>query len=197
MGEAMKWAEFAMLAEGHRRAGMVDQAEQLIRSGLDENPDSAEGALVLALVLLDQNRDAEARNVIADWAETNLGVEVADDPKSGQGFGAEVSEGEFEVAFESAETDRDEVIDADAIAAQAMSEVETELADEFVSPDSSFATRTVADLLAQQGDEQRASQIRAMMDSSAGDTGVKPRDRNARKIERLERWLINIRGGMQ
>ena len=197
MGETMEWAEFAMLAEGHRRAGMLDQAEQLVRSGLDEHPDCAEGALVMALVLLDQSQDEEARRVIADWADTNLGVEVTDESVSGESFGAEVSDGELEVAFESAETDRDEVIDADAIAQQAVSEAELDLADEFVSPDSSYATRTVADLLAQQGDEQRASRIRAMMDSSASDDAVEPGDRSARKIERLEGWLINIRGGMQ
>jgi hypothetical protein len=197
VGEALKWAEFAMLAEGHRRAGMLDQAEQLVRAGLDEHPGCAEGALVMALVLLDQNRDEEARSVIADWADNNLGVEVTDGFVSDEPFGAEVSDGELEVAFESAETDRDEVIDADAIAQQAVSEAELDLADEFVSPDSSFATRTVADLLAQQGDEQRASQIRAMMDSPASDTAVTARDRNAREIERLERWLVNIRGEVQ
>jgi len=175
----------------------MDQAEQLVRSGLDEHPDCAEGALVMALVLLDQNRDEEARRVIADWADTNLGVEVTDESVSGETFGAEVSDGELEVAFESAETDRDEVIDADAIAQQAVSETEFDPADEFVSPDSSYATRTVADLLAQQGDEQRASQIRAMMDSPASDTVLKNRDRKSREIERLERWLINIRGEMQ
>jgi hypothetical protein len=193
----MKCAEFAMLAEGHRRAGMLDQAEQLVRCGLDEHPDCAEGALVLALVLLDQSRDEEARRALSDWADTHLGVEVTDDSVSGGTFGAEVSDGELEVAFESAETDRDQVIDADTIAQQAVSETEMDLADEFVSPDSSFATRTVADLLAQQGDEQRASQIRAMMDSSANGSEVKTEDRSARKIERLERWLINIRGEMQ
>jgi len=197
VGETMKWAEFAMLAEGHRRAGLLDQAEQLVRSGLDEYPDSAEGALVMALVLLDQSRDEQARQVIADWADANLGVEVTDDSVSSERFDAEVSDGELEIAFESAETDRDEVIDADAIAQQAVAETEFDSADEFVSPDSSFATRTVADLLAQQGDEQRASQIRAMMDSSTGDTVEKSRDQNARKIERLEHWLINIRGGTQ
>lgn len=197
MGEAMKCAEFAMLAEGHRRAGMLDQAEQMVRSGLEEHPGCAEGALVLALVLLDQSRDEEARRVVADWADTNLGVEVTDGSISGETFGVEVSDGELEIAFESAETDRDEVIDADAIAQQAVSGLEMDFADEFVSPDSSFATRTVADLLSRQGDERRASRIRAMMDSSARDAVVKTRDRSARQIERLERWLTNIRGGMQ
>jgi hypothetical protein len=192
----MKCAEFAMLAEGHRRAGMLDQAEQMVRSGLAENPDCAEGALVLALVLLDQSRDEEARRVISDWADTNLGVEVAEGSVSDEDFGNEVSDGELDVAFESAETDRDQVIDADTIAQQAVSEAESDVEDDFVSPESSFATRTVADLLAQQGDELRASRIRAMMDSPDSDTAVK-RGRNARKIERLERWLINIRGGMQ
>ena len=153
--------------------------------------------MVLALVLLDQCRDGVARRVMLDWADIHMGVEVTDESSSGDTFGAEVSDGELEIAFESAETDRDEVIDADAIAQQAVAETEFDSADEFVSPDSSFATRTVADLLAQQGDEQRASQIRAMMDSSTGDTVEKSRDPNARKIERLERWLINIRGGTQ
>ncbi len=196
MGEAMKCAEFAMLAEGHRRAGLLDQAEQMVRSGLAEHPDCAEGALVLALVLLDQSRDEEARRVISDWADTNLGVEVAEGSVSNEDFGNEVSDGELDVAFEFAETDRDQVIDADTIAQQAVSEAESDVEDDFVSPESSFATRTVADLLAQQGDELRASRIRAMMDSPDSDTAVK-RGRNARKIERLERWLINIRGGMQ
>ena len=197
MSEAMKCAEFVMLAEGHRRAGMLDQAEQLVRSGLDEFPDCAEGALVLALVLLDQGRDEEARRAMADWAGTHLGVEVTDESASNDTFGAEVSDGEIDIAFASAETDRDEVIDADSIAQQAVKEAELDPADEFVSADSSFATRTVADLLAQQGDEQRAAQILAMMDSPESDTAVKTRDRSGEKIERLERWLINIRGEMQ
>jgi hypothetical protein len=121
---------------------------------------------------------------------------VAEGSVSDGDFGNEVSDGELDVAFESAETDRDQVIDADTIAQQAVSEAESDVEDDFVSPESSFATRTVADLLAQQGDELRASRIRAMMDSPDSDTAVK-RGRNARKIERLERWLINIRGGMQ
>ena len=33
--------------------------------------------------------------------------------------------------------------------------------------------------------------------ASAGAQQDRPRDRNAEKIERLERWLTNIRGGVQ
>jgi len=152
---------------------------------------------VLALVLIDLRREEEARRLIADWTESYLGVEVTDDSVSADTFGAEVSDGELEVAFESAETDRDQVIDADTIAQQAVSETESDLGDEFASPGSSFATQTVADLLAQQGDEQRASQVRAIVKSSISDTELKKRDRSALKIERLERWLINVRGEMQ
>jgi hypothetical protein len=197
VSEALKWAEFAMLAEGHRRAGLVDQAEQLARTGIDEHPDSPEGAIVLALALLDQDRTDEARRVIEGWADTNLGVEVTDDSTSDANFGDEVSDGELETAFASAETDRDEVIDADAIAQQAMLDAKIDPAEEFTSPDSSFATRTVADLLSQQGDEDGASRIRAMVDSTAGDSVVTAGDPKAKKIERLERWLGNIQGGMQ
>jgi hypothetical protein len=195
--EAMRWAEFAMLAEGHRRAGMLDQAEQLARSGLDEHPDCPEGALVMALVLLDQNRDAEARRALENWVDTHLGVEVTDDSASGHDFSGEVSEGELENAFTYAETDRDEVIDANTIAQQAMLEADFDPADDFALPNSSFATRTVADLLAKQGDEQGASRIRAMVNSTTADSAVASRDRNAWKIERLERWLVNIRGAVQ
>jgi hypothetical protein len=197
VSEALKWAEFAMLAEGHRRAGLTDQAEQMARAGIDENPDCAEGALVMALVLLDQDRVDEARRVIEQWADANLGVEVTDNSDSGEDFGGVVSDGELETAFASAETDRDEVIDADAIAQQAMLDAKVDPADEFASPDSSFATRTVADLLSQQGDEQSASRIRAMVDSTTGDSAATDPHRNAAKIEQLERWLSNIRGGMQ
>lgn len=186
-----------MLAEGHRRAGLVDQAEQLARNGIDEHPDSPEGALVLALALLDQDRDDDARRVIERWADTNLGVEVTDNSTSDADFDGEVSDGELETAFASAETDRDEVIDADAIAQQAMLDAKIDPADEFTSPDSSFATRTVADLLSQQGDEDGASRIRAMVDSTTGDSEVATRDSKAKKIARLERWLSNIQGGVQ
>jgi hypothetical protein len=197
VGEALKWAEFAMLAEGHRRAGLTDQAEQLARTGIADNPDCPEGALVLALALLDQGRVEEARQVIEQWTDTNLGVEVTDDSAPGAEFAGDVTDGELENAFASAETDRDEVVDADSIAQRAMMDAKVDPADEFASPDSSFATRTVADLLSQQGDEQSASRIRAMVDSTRGDTEVRPRHRNAAKIERLERWLSNVRGGMQ
>jgi hypothetical protein len=197
VAEALKWAEFAMLAEGHRRAGLVDQAEQLARTGIEEHPDSPEGALVLALVLFDQDRTDEARRVVEGWADTNLGVEVTDDSTSAEDFGGEVSDGELESAFASAEADRDQVIDADAIAQQAMLDAKLDPADEFASPDSSFATRTVADLLSEQGDERGASRIRAMVDSTAGDSVATAPDRKAKKIERLERWLSNIQGGVQ
>ncbi|MBW2494389.1 MAG: tetratricopeptide repeat protein [Deltaproteobacteria bacterium] len=197
MGESLKWAEFAMLAEGHRRAGLVDQAEQLARTGIDEHPDSPEGALVLALTLLDQDRIDEARRVIEGWADTNLGVEVTDDSTSAGDFSGEVSDVELESAFASAETDRDEVIDADAIAQQAMREAKFDPADEFTSPNSSFATRTVADLLSKQGDEDGASRIRAVVDSAASATAATGRNTKAKKIARLERWLSNIKGGMQ
>lgn len=186
-----------MLAEGHRRAGKLDQAQQLARLGLDEQPESAEGAVVMALVLLDQGQVDQARRVMESWADSNLGVEVTDQSDSAGVFGLDLSAGEFERAFDSAETDPDEVIDADAIAQQAMLETELELVDEFASPNSNFATRTVAQLLAQQGDERGASRIRALMESSSGGVQAKVRNRSPRKIERLERWLMNIRGGMQ
>ncbi len=193
----MRWAEFAMLAEGHRRAGMLDQAEQMARGGLEEHPDCPEGVLVMALVQMDRDETAEARRVIEEWVDTHLGVEVTDGSSEGKDFEGQLSEGELEDAFAFAEADRDSMVDADAIAQQAMRGTEVEPADDFVLPGSSFATRTVANLLAQQGDERSASKIRAIVDSTKTDSESVSRTRNARKIAELERWLVNIRGARQ
>jgi len=197
VSEATQWAEFAMLAEGHRRAGMLDQAEQMARGGLDEHPDCPEGVLVMALVQMDRDRNAEARRVIEEWVDTHLGVEVMDGSAEGRDFEGQVSEGELEDAFAFAEADRDSMLDADAIAQQAMRETEAEPADDFARPGSSFATRTVANLLAQQGDERGASRIRAIVDSTVTDSGSVSQRRHAWKIAELERWLVNIRGARQ
>ena len=80
-----------------------------------------------------------------------------------------------------------------------MRETEPELSDELVSPSSSFATRTVAELLEKQGDDRGASRVRAIVDSPGGTEAdvAKSRDRRDQTIEQLERWLVKLRGGAE
>lgn len=194
--ETTRWADFALTAECQRGEGALAEAEQLLRSGLDAQPDSAEGALVLALVLLDGDRGEEAREVLERCVEASRDQVAADGSDTGEVFTDRVSDSELDSAFESAETNRDEMFDADAVAQRAMRETESDFSEELASPTSSFATRTVAELLEKQGDERGASRIRAIVDSPAGTEpgAANSRDRHDQTIEQLERWLVNLRG---
>ena len=118
-------------------------------------------------------------------------------PESRDVFANHLSDSELESAFEAAESDPAEMLDADAIAQRAMQETEPEFSERLGSPSSSFATRTVAELLERQGDDRGASRIRAIVDSPSGtDRGAaKSPDQRDQTIEQLERWLVNLRGG--
>jgi len=130
-----------------------------------------------------------------------LNTEGAEGLRQGEVFSAGVSDRELERAFDDAEADPAEMLDADAVAQQAMREVDCDLAGQIASPSSSFATSTVAELLDQQGDAAGASRIRGMVDSSKdadrGASVAKIRDRRSSTIDQLERWLANVRGGAQ
>ena len=197
MREPTGWADFVVTAERQRQEGSLVEAERLLRGGLDERPDCVEGALVLALVLLDRDRGEEARGVLERWAHATLGRASSDGPESRDVFANHLSDSELESAFEAAEADPAEMLDADAIAQRAMQETEPEFSERLGSPSSSFATRTVAELLERQGDDRGASRIRAIVDSPSGtDRGAaKSPDQRDQTIEQLERWLVNLRGG--
>jgi hypothetical protein len=180
---------------------LIREAEQILQEGLSDRPGCAEGALVLALVLLEQERGDEARVILERWADVSLSVEGAGDSQQGEVFSAEVSDRELERAFDDAEADPTDMLDADAVAQQAMREVDFDLAGEIASASSSFATHTVAKLLDQQGDARGASRIRVMVDSPKAaehdDSVAQTQDLRSSAIDQLERWLANVRGGAQ
>lgn len=192
-------SEVAKRATAHLRAGRLAEAERELRARLDQAEEWTQGVSLLALVLLEQGRIAEARQLLDDWAGGDE-VEVASAPiDSGETFDADVSERELDSAFEAAETDPDEVFDADAIAQRAMRAADFEL-EELATRDSMYATQTMAGLLEQQGDERGASRIRAMTapgDSGATASAATAPSRKNETIEELERWLVNLRGGTQ
>ena len=203
-------SEFPALAEAHRRAGRLAEAEAVARRGLERKPGSLEGTLLLALVLLDQGRVEAARDALADCASQCLaeqrlpvpdGLDVAAPTEDAVGgFGGDVTEGELESAFDAAEPVLDELVDVNRVAEEAMRgasldepEVPGGLAEDPV-----FATRTMAELLERQGDSQGASRIRANLeerDESAAAIRSDGLDERERTIATLESWLANLRSG--
>lgn len=194
---------FAALAEAHRRAGRAREAEQVARRGLAEAPDSLEGRLVLALVLLEEGREDDARRQLGPLVAERLaasGFSFKERTESDRAPDADVSDAELELAFREAETDPDRLITPNRVAEEALAQVDAGAAegiDESVlEPGSAFATATMAELLARQGDARGAERIRAALESrprpQSADTSAGGRER---RIATLERWLANIRGG--
>ena len=194
--------EFAAQAEGERRTGRAAEAERVARAGLEREPDCLEGRLVLALALLDQERVADARLELERLCSDALaarGLVMAPIPAARaetEDFAEELTDLELDRALSVAEAERDQLVDADDVAHLAMREAERDLADELAgTPNATFATHTVADLLESQGDQQAASQIRAALadepaSSPPSEAGSEPR---GGALTVLEHWLDNLR----
>jgi tetratricopeptide (TPR) repeat protein len=183
--EARAAADTAASAEAQRRAGRPSEAERLARSGLARDPRSPRLRVALALALLDQQRADEAREEL----ERVLAAATE--------LPAEVSEQELEDAFERAEPEAENLIDADRVAEQALREADLGPADEISPPgaqSSPFATRTMAELLERQGDRAGAERIRSRLERSReSSAGASPNDPRGRVLRELERWLANLR----
>jgi len=201
-------SEFPALAEALRRSGCAPEAEGVARRGLERKPGCLEGGVALALALLDQGRVDDARRELASWAAESLAArgferpgslasEAVAAPADSNDFEVDVTEGELERAFAAAEPDRDQVVDADRVAQDAMREANLEVPEALAAvSDPMFATKTVAELLESQGNPDAASQIRAALKAEAEGAGAASsgdRDRRQRVIARLESWLANLR----
>ena len=185
---------YAARAEALRREGRPEEAERVARDGLSGHPGSAEGALALGLALLDQGREDEARlELQRGIAQAPLDDDPIPDELLPEASLAEISGPELDLAFEQAEADRDEIVDADNVAQEAIRRADSALDAIAASSESNFATQTVADLLETQGDSQRASNLRKTLrrdEEARSGLSLDPRQRT---IETLERWVVNLR----
>lgn len=196
---------FPALAEAYRQAGRASDAEQVARRGLERSPDTDEGRLVLALALLDQDREDEARRQLSQLvsdrlAAVGLSLEKRAADAADAGPASAVSDAELEIAFRQAETDAERLITPNRVAEEALAHVDAGAAeglDESVlEPGSAFATATMADLLARQGDARGAERIRRSLEARTSPSPSGPHaSSRERRIATLERWLANIRGG--
>jgi hypothetical protein len=180
---------FASLGEHERRAGRLGEAEAVLRAGLAARPEDWRGRVALALTLLDLGREVEARENLEPLAGHDLErFELA---------GA-VSDDEIEHAFEAAETDREELIDPDRVAAEAVAWNAPEpepLDTPLEATEGLFVTATMADVLEQQGDRQGADRIRASLVAGADGVEDEP-SHTVSVVSELTRWLRNAQNRM-
>ena len=212
---------FPALAEANRRAGRAKEAERVAREGLRERPSFVAGRVALSLALLDLGRVDEARTELIQVLEMNphhapaanalhrsapLDHSAMDEPEESSELLGDLAEDELENAFQDAESQPDEMLSANRVAAAAVRGVDGD-EPEGVMPipaDSPFATETVAGLLEQQNHRGEAQAMRESLVAPpasatlAAEPGVALHDtmnQRARVIATLERWLENLRRG--
>ena len=199
-------AVFPALAETHRRAGEPGQAEVIARAGLDRRPDALAGRVALGLALLDQERLDEARveleRVLASVPDHPVALEGLASSGSGGAspprlnaldapdpdvLDEPIDEPEIDAAFEQATPERDEMVSADSVAAQAIRSIENEVLHEVGRDEVGIpvSTQTVAGLLEEQGHAGDAAAMRQELDARV----LADRERI---LGTLERWLDNI-----
>ncbi|UCE86703.1 MAG: hypothetical protein JSU66_02920 [Deltaproteobacteria bacterium] len=161
---------FAALAEAQRRAGLPQEAAETARAGLRHRPDQVSGRVALGLALIDLGQLEAARREFERVLELVPDQALAAESLrrvAGQGAALEagprtaaasdvgfepIDDDELEDAFERAETETSEMVDADDIVRQAMRTAELDQPEGLeAGPASPFATQTMADLLERQG----------------------------------------------
>ncbi|MFP8877704.1 MAG: hypothetical protein VCB99_12530 [Myxococcota bacterium] len=186
---------FAADAERERREGRLLEAEHVLRAGLEGEPDSEEGRLVLALVLLDRGLERAAQSELERLAERMLvgsGVGEASGPISESEIEAAMQRAEFEASLDD---DPHGVASAIAREFSPTLEIGEGAGIETTPVRSAFDTRTMAEVLEEQGDDRGAAGIRerlAVADTSSG-AGPGPAGTASGARAELERWLRNLR----
>ena len=166
----------------------TDRIAELERA-LRADPGGDTLAALLVRVLAGAGRGGELQRRLSSWldAEVEAGADTGAEPIPARA--PQLSESEFDRAFDAAESDLAQMITPDSIAEEAAWLADR--APEERSPlaaSSAFATRTMAELLERQGDRRGAARIRAAL-GEPNETGPVRKD----VIAVLERWLENAR----
>ena len=187
-------------AETQRRDGNPSEARKLAEEALgrDETPGLR---VALALALLDLGEGVAARQELERAFALLEGFTVAPETSEPRVVAAvspveadplgEIADTELESAFLEAESNPDEMWNANHLAEAALNQIEEGVPEGVaMAPDSPFATATVAGLLEQQGHVDEAQALREAIGSDGRSAGT---DDRARIIATLERWLDNLR----
>jgi hypothetical protein len=192
---------FGALAEVYRRAGRLSEAERVLRNGLLGGSTSLQARVLLALVLSDQGRSAEAHGELERIAATLLDAQgLAARPAEALAL----SDAELDHAFDEAETDAEQLIDPNRVAQEAILHADSGAGEGLredgvegsAAPGQAFVTETMARLLDRQGDARGAARIRAALAAESPPRRDQPLARAQRRMRTvvvLERWLANLR----
>lgn len=215
---------FAAKAEAARQAGRLEEAEQIVRAGLQREPASISGRIVLASVLFDAGARDEAQASLeavlialpgfdaelvaqrtlstqtASLASLQESIVIADTA----GIASEeiFAESALELTDDDSPTENAVLLQADGADEFAAAEATARAggSDESGTLSESFATGTVARLLEEQGHADAAQEIRVVL-SQKNQVGAKTQDEEQsgrdRIVGTLEQWLENLRGGVQ
>lgn len=221
-------AAFPELAEAYRKAGRIEESLQVSAEGIEHSPRNIAGRVAAALSLMDLGDLETARRELEQALEisrtgTTQPLDAATRATTAAVFVStddeDFEDSEIDLAFESAESDRSQMMDANQVAEQAMRQIDLESSQSsgFAPADlPTFATATMAEVLERQGDEQGAHEIRAALGAPSGrpvaltmdaamldEQAARPEpadgslssgdDARARVLATLERWLENIR----
>ena len=195
-------ADFAADAERHRRRGDAHAAVELAEAGLTHSPQSERGHIALALALIDLGDLPRARAELARALEAAAPAAVP----AAEGFADDLADAELDSAFAAAETNPDEMMDANRVVERTL---EQHADPDGIDPDfdlvrrPTYATQTMANLLAGQGRAAEADALRASLAGAAPSAeshegweraGVGPdHAERLRVLTTLESWLHNLK----
>jgi len=203
--EAASSAALSARAEAERRAGHTERARELAEAALEHaspHP-AAHAAYVLALI---DSGDLVSAHRALERAYIALGGELGAPARASTAESwprasapaslAALADDELETAFEAAESQADEMHDANQVAAAALELIEdgTPEGVDVASSESPFATETVASLLERQGQGERAGAVRSALRARGQLREVQlDEGRRERVVATLTRWLDNLR----
>lgn len=195
-------ADFVADAERSRRRGDAHAALEIAEAGLATSPADERGRIALALALIDLGDLPRAREELARALE---GAAPAA-PQATAGFAGDLADDELDSAFAAAETNPDEMMDANRVVQRTLeqhADVDGAEGDFDLVGHPTYATETMASLLAGQGRAAEADALRASLARSApaaedtarwDETGVGPdHAEQLRIVTTLEGWLHNLR----
>jgi hypothetical protein len=192
----------AARAERERRVGEPERARELAEEAMRVREPHPAARVAYVLALIDCGDLLTAHRALED-AYDALGGEVAELERQAELVEAPapdalatLGDGDLDDAFEAAEAQRDEMHDANDVAAAALERIEDGVP-EGVDPtfaSSPFATETVASLLERQGQPQRAERVRSAA-RARGQFREQRLDEARREevVATLSRWLENLR----
>ena len=170
-------------AETLRRGGSASEARKVAEEGLrcDETPALR---IALGLALLDLGDEVAARG------ELERAFALLEGPSDAEPLAA-IADAELESAFLEAESNPDEMWNANHLAEAALKQVDEGVPEGVtMTPDSPFANATIAGLLEEQGHIDEAQALREAIATDGQSAGT---DGSAAIIATLERWLDNLR----